>query len=732
VGTAYSQTLTATGDTPITWTIDSGTLPAGLSLTGAVISGTLTTAGTSTFTVKATNAAGNNTKQFSIIIITPIEMIRIQGRTFTMGSPENEPERGSDETQHQVTLTGFYMGKYPVTQVQYAAVMGSNPSNFKTPVSPETSTTNRPVENVSWYDTIVFCNKLSMQEGLYPAYEMQTNADTNVWSTDPATWGMVPTGNNTRWNAVRTKTGSTGYRLPTEAQWEYACRAGTTTPFNTGNNITTDQANYNGNYPYNNNPQGVYLGRTTGVESYAANTWGLYDMPGNVMEWCWDWYDENYGGAAGEATADPTGAVSGVHHVLRGGSWNATGHYLRSAFRNRGDTSRFSSVGFRLVLENAVVATSVTLDKATIRRGVGGTETLTATVTPDDARNQNVKWTSSNAAIATVTDGTVTAVAVGSATITVTTVDGNHTATCTVNVITINEEDFGIGATINEIFNVANTTQWDTAVSTINSSNNGTSSINKNYIINVTADFSVADGSNATFNPRYIKISLRGAGRTLTLSSSGYLIRITSNQTVILRDLTLQGFSGNWGSVVYVTQTSAFVMQSGTISGNTNSDDGGGGVNVWGTFTMYGGTISGNTRSDFGGGVCLSQGTFDMYGGTISGNTASYGGGVYTSGNTTGGIGTVFTMHGGVISSNTASYGGGGVYNGRTFRIVTGTIYGNTEADTSLGNTASTSGAALLGTAAQRGTFSGEDWNSSGNLAATNDTIRVVNGVIVP
>jgi formylglycine-generating enzyme required for sulfatase activity len=139
-----------------------------------------------------------------------------------------------------------------------------------------------------------------------------------------------------------------GYRLPTEAEWEYACRAGTTTPFNTGNTITTAQANYNGNYPYSNNPAGVYLGRTTEVGSYAApNAWGLYDMHGNVWEWCWDWYAAEYGTGA---VTDPTGAASGSVRVTRGGSWNSDGQYLRSAFRyTYSPRVRVRSLGFRLV-----------------------------------------------------------------------------------------------------------------------------------------------------------------------------------------------------------------------------------------------------------------------------------------------------------------------------------------------------------------------------------------------
>jgi formylglycine-generating enzyme required for sulfatase activity len=239
--------------------------------------------------------------------------VRINGGTFTMGSPASEVERNEMEIQHQVTVSSFYMGKYEVTQREWAAVMGSNPSNFKGD--------NLPVEMVSWFDAIDYCNRRSQREGLTPAYTRN--------------------GENVTWNR-----GANGYRLPTEAEWEYACRAGTSGPFSTGNNITTNQANYNGNFPYNGNAKGQNRGKTWDAGSGAANAWGLYDMHGNVREWCWD----RYGTYPSGAQTDPAGAASGSSRVLRGGSWNYYARYLRSAARGSDTPSiRLSYHGFRLV-----------------------------------------------------------------------------------------------------------------------------------------------------------------------------------------------------------------------------------------------------------------------------------------------------------------------------------------------------------------------------------------------
>jgi formylglycine-generating enzyme required for sulfatase activity len=213
-----------------------------------------------------------------------------------MGSPQDEKERKADETQHKVTLTkGFYLGVYPVTQDQWRAVMGNNPSQFK-------GEKNVPVEMVSWEDCQAFIKKLR-EEGKKP------------------------------------------YRLPTEAEWEYACRAGTTTPFYFGETISTDQANYDGNYTYGNGQKGVYRQKTTPVTSFPANALGLYDMHGNVWEWCQD----RYGDYPQNAVVDPQGPDVGEYRVLRGGSWSIHPLFCRSASRNRFEPGRHNhNVGFRL------------------------------------------------------------------------------------------------------------------------------------------------------------------------------------------------------------------------------------------------------------------------------------------------------------------------------------------------------------------------------------------------
>ena len=256
-------------------------------------------------------------------------MVHINGGTFTMGSPEDEYERDEDEIQHQVTVNSFYMSKYEVTQKEYQEVMLNNPSYFKGD--------NLPVESLTWFDAIEYCIKRSQKEELTPVYTITDRSPTYGY---PIWYAKV----TVNWI-------NNGYRLPTEAEWEYACRAGTTTPFNTGNNITTNQANYDGNHPYNNTVKGISRKKTTPVGTFTANMWGLYDMHGNVLEWCWDWYTESYNDAGG--SNNPIGGGPGERRVVRGGAWDFDGKYLRSSRRGIGcpPGGGESNIGLRLVRE---------------------------------------------------------------------------------------------------------------------------------------------------------------------------------------------------------------------------------------------------------------------------------------------------------------------------------------------------------------------------------------------
>jgi formylglycine-generating enzyme required for sulfatase activity len=240
-----------------------------------------------------------------------LDMVFIKGGKFTMGSPEDEPERADDEgPQHDVTVPDFFMGKYQVTQAQWQVVstypqvnveMKPSPSNFKGK--------NLPVEQVSWDEAVEFCDRLSNHSGR-------------------------------------------SYSLPSEAQWEYACRGGTTTPFAFGHTLSTDLANYDGNYTYADGPKGEYREKTIAVGSFPANAFGLYDMHGNVYEWCLDHWHSNYEGAPIDGSAwIENGSNTDAARVRRGGSWISNPRWCRSASRyGIAAGTRGNDLGFRVVV----------------------------------------------------------------------------------------------------------------------------------------------------------------------------------------------------------------------------------------------------------------------------------------------------------------------------------------------------------------------------------------------
>lgn len=237
-----------------------------------------------------------------------MKLVLIPAGKFKMGSPESEMYHAPNEHQHEVTISKpFYMGVYEVTQKQWEAIMDENKSAFRG----EKGGPEHPVEQVSWHKAVEFCQKLSEKEEEKKA-------------------GRI-------------------YRLPTEAEWEYACRAGTTTATHYGNSLSSKDANFNGKKPLGNAPVGPYIDKTTKVGSYKPNKFGLYDMHGNVWEWCSDWYDEKY--YKNSPKVDPRGPATGDERVLRGGSWYNQGGVARSAYRHHAPPEvEYWDVGFRVVM----------------------------------------------------------------------------------------------------------------------------------------------------------------------------------------------------------------------------------------------------------------------------------------------------------------------------------------------------------------------------------------------
>jgi len=262
--------------------------------------------------LQATVEPGSDRRRIEVAGVS-FTLCRIPAGSFLMGSPESEQEEAAragamkdwvrQEVQHPVTLTrDFWLGQAEVTQELWRAVLGSDPSPLKGD--------RLPVESVTWEDAARFCQELSKKTGLR-------------------------------------------FRLPTEAEWEYACRAGTTSPFHFGEDLDSTLANFDGSFPFGNGAAGIFRRRAVEVMSFPPNAWGLHDMHGNVWEWCQDWHGDGYYREEGARGPDPQGPSSGSSHVLRGGSWYFFAADCRSAFRAGPSQDSRYSAGLRVALETA-------------------------------------------------------------------------------------------------------------------------------------------------------------------------------------------------------------------------------------------------------------------------------------------------------------------------------------------------------------------------------------------
>ena len=264
----------------------------------------------------------------------PAGFVYIPEGSFQMGS-----EAGSDSNKpvHTVKISkGFYMGKYEVTQLEYLEVMGkwggTEPSELYGKGD------KNPAYYVSWYDAVVYCNKRSIAEKLEPVYKKGDE-------TDPAKWGEIPNSSDDEWNNITCDWEANGYRLPTEAEWEYAARAGDKTVDSLTYSGTSSESEL-GNYAwYSSNSNS----KTHEVGKQKPNEYGLFDMSGNVWELCWDWYAEDYYSQT-EGSSDPKGASSGSRRVFRGGGWGSNADYESVAYRiSYYPNYRNLDLGFRVV-----------------------------------------------------------------------------------------------------------------------------------------------------------------------------------------------------------------------------------------------------------------------------------------------------------------------------------------------------------------------------------------------
>jgi formylglycine-generating enzyme required for sulfatase activity len=251
-----------------------------------------------------------------------MKLAPIPAGKFWMGSPATEKERDAIELRHEVEITRpFYLGAYEVTQAQYEKVWPKPGQGGRAHFTAANGGgPDHPMENIRWNQAVEFCKRLS-------ALPEEQKAGRR-------------------------------YRLPTEAEWEYACRAGTSTPFHHGDSLSSEQANFNGNFPYGGAAKGPYLRKTAKAGSYKPNAWGLYDMHGNVAEWCSDYYDPGY--YKKSPKADPRGPAKGVlptdykdfYRVIRGGCWLDEARACRSAYRFRAmPHDAYRLIGFRVACE---------------------------------------------------------------------------------------------------------------------------------------------------------------------------------------------------------------------------------------------------------------------------------------------------------------------------------------------------------------------------------------------